>query len=927
MVIVSYLTSLEKNFVLGDIKVFREFDITGFVRNATNGLGTKLDVFSINVNLDHYDKMVSKATDILENTYLSNVQMTSINSAVIDNIPGFQSSKLLDITVSEIRPQYLVQFAKNIGYIIDRYLKGTAGKNEFKHFITDDMLIRVKKQMVRTTMPYYMDAKSLSMEIEDEVIPIDAAYIKSAVIPFVNSFSSRKNETLNQAKMVSNAIGEVSSIMEEYTTAVNAVKTTYRLDDGGIAKLNYLLYNGNRAIISAVSYLAFMMVHKTNLITTNIYNCKKIMDVIEQVNYVDPTLEGVFDTVKSMSEEDIGEDLLSGRIDIYEEISSNILSMNVSQLLQDSNIDPDTASPDIVGSVDHDVSVHNFNTYPYEGINDMYNKILHGIEVLKANSEDYLLVVDDMVEKSGFALSLEKQYDRVISAIDDITIYSSMIDNAKPGLSQTEMYLRVLHEIKKYPENMRGIAKRAEATISAAEALRDSFEENVNNQYENGASIVELKAFIRNFIEDIVGITNLVATKFLDRLQNLGKLLNEYSAKDPVVENAMEDFSIYDELIESASDMTDALFEMLTERYQILKVEKDTGIKLVLEEGETGNTSTGSNSDGPGSQTQSTVQPAQSSTTTTQTTTTNNNTSNGNGNTKVKGAVNKLNKWFQMVIDKIQKLTDGAKAKRDEQYFKTNKEKLLLRNYSNVSNKKPILEYEHHMPSKSIIADLTATANRVTGGALTAQKIQSLSDETAYARVILPSALVKVASDQNPAKAITEYYLHGANTVNPVILKNNQLRSMVQEAVNYCEPYYSTYLPNIRTKVQNIKNNMDTVLSGLTTESVDFIYGMIFTEEEAATTNTTSGTDSTQGNANTTAINTITSMASKCEAIQKWVKIYCNAIITACNMRYSAYMGLLHEIIADTTPEEGQTPTPEQQPQTPPEGQQNQPTQ
>ena len=367
----------------------------------------------------------------------------------------------------------------------------------------------------------------------------------------------------------------------------------------------------------------------------------------------------------------------------------------------------------------------------------------------------------------------------------------------------------------------------------------------------------------------------------------------------------------YTSLVEEVESTTDLIFEAMLSSYILEKKKQQTGANYIIE-----------------------AEDDQA----------------GNGKKLVEGIKNKINNWFEKVISKIQQISDGANAKRDQNYFARHKNDLLNRNYTNVTIKTPIIEYEKLMPYANITSDIKSLVNKTSTANLNPQRLQSITDQESAARILFGSRPpIDVWKAEKVSDAITKFYKSGNYPENPVELKNNEVKAIVEDAVNYCEPFYQSFLPQIRTSIEKIKSNMDDVIGNLVQESVvDTVFESLFMEAPGDTNqgatggmNNTGGTNTgttgtqpaqpqqnnnppqnTQPAQNTQAqnqnqgqqgkqpnVNTVSNMANKGEMIQKMVQQYCNAVLTASFDRYKDYMQLLKSIVKDDTEQ------PENQPQ------------
>ena len=119
---------------------------------------------------------------------------------------------------------------------------------------------------------------------------------------------------------------------------------------------------------------------------------------------------------------------------------------------------------------------------------------------------------------------------------------------------------------------------------------------------------------------------------------------------------------------------------------------------------------------------------------------------------------------------------------------------------------------------------------------------------------------LNVFKDKNIADAVTKYYKVG-NQANaqPQVFSGDALKNIVTNGVTYCDKYYSSFLPSIKTSITAIKDSMssavNSVISQNTGNSVGSVTktntnestyvsfdGVLYTEDNATTTQTTTTT-------------------------------------------------------------------------------------
>ena len=75
------------------------------------------------------------------------------------------------------------------------------------------------------------------------------------------------------------------------------------------------------------------------------------------------------------------------------------------------------------------------------------------------NSDDYLMVFDDLKNKSGFVVPLPERFKTEIDRIKEVSNYGLTNISIGSGGEKTDIYFKILSEIIDYPKNMERIAK------------------------------------------------------------------------------------------------------------------------------------------------------------------------------------------------------------------------------------------------------------------------------------------------------------------------------------------------------------------------------------------------------------------------------------------------------------------------------------
>lgn len=918
---------IEQDFILSDLQYMREFDMSNFVANANTSLGRftgNAREMTVDLKFNSYISYIDRSLNVLNQTKLvSDPKVLSMKFANIDFDSIDYTMKPLDNTQYIIRPKYLTQFVDNIGFTLQRLLKNGVVSDlddELDHYVSSDIMVRVRRQMVSSPLPVDANLKDLADLSSDTEITVSNKYYNTDILPFLDRYVKNIKEIVyTDADAVKTIIAKAQKSLSTYIEVIIEYQKRLGDDVKTRLKLNKVVYNTYRCCLEATAFLAFSMIRKINVFVENIISINMLCNKIISDS---PEMESAFDRgIVSSDSKAVGEALLRGDIDAFQELSNDIYEYNSSLIASSPFHGTNHLNGDkLFSSVDFETDQKDINDKAYKDTLEMIGVISQGLDVIAKNSDDYLLVFDDILEKSGFSMRLEDRFSGTLSSLDDIREYQSAVafsDECRPDMN---IYFKILKEVREYPERMGEIADQISECKTKMNILSERFSKNINQEFQNTVTIQELKNFFENLNEEFTNLVIKVGGKFMLRLKNMAIILEQMNkARSKDLDNnymklESEDLRrmTYFSLVEEAESTTDCIFESMLSAYLVEKKKQQTGIQYIIE-----------------------AEDDQS----------------GKGKKLVDGIKNKINTWFDKVINKIQQISDGVNAKRDQNYFARHKNDLLNRNYTNVTTKTPIIEYEKLMPFANITSDIKSLVSKTSPANLSPQRLQSITDQESAARILFGNRPpIDVWKAEKISDAITKFYKSGNYPENPVELKNNDVKAMVEDAVNYCEPFYQSFLPQIRTNIERIKTNMETAMGNLVKESViDSVFDSLFMEapgdaNQGGQTQTETNTGGqTGGNTGTTPqqpqnnppqnnkptqtqnqpqnnnqsqqtqnVNTVSNMANKGEMIQKMVQQYCNAILTASFDRYKDYMQLLKSIIKDEEEQPNNNQTPEQ---------------
>ena len=949
---------LEKEFVYGNNQVFREHDMTGFVHSANMALNQNSDLL-YDFNFDYYITMIKKALGHLMPLSIDPGRVEAFKRCEKDyriDAAGGMIKELMNPDTIVLRPKYLNQMVDNVGITLDRASKGSVSKEEIKRYISADITDRVKRQMVRSDLPHNAPIKKMVRLGAPTMVPFTNKYISSYPYDFITSWVEIKKNMIKEANQVIASIESAKDTFLTYVSALNGLKAEVKWSSVDTENLYYISFNASRNLLEAVSYLAFMTIRKIGMVANNIVRSNMILDRINEVTMVNSMTEGVLDglMVKSDSKS-VGVKLCNGETDSFDEISHKIYEYHRG-IYESSPFDPQMGlDGQLLTNLDVRLDQIEYDNTPYQKILDMYGIIQQGLGIISSNCDDYMIVMDDVIKKSGFTRELQDRFSGTVDAIDDITEYTSAVNISAGADPEMHVYYRMMREVRDYSDNMAGIAEMVSDAKSTLNQLIDRFDRNINTEYKNTLTISEAKNFLSSLNDQFETLTYSVAGKFMMRLKNIAVCLEKFDQSKSrkledmgmTAEKTLFENSVFSTAYEAQEEITDLLFEAFIERYQLARSKEETGLTVLVQESKVSDIAT-----------------------------------------KIKAV---LIRWFEKVSAKLKGLINSSKAESDTDFIKNNKSALLEKSYSNASSKSPIIEYEKLQPAENMTKDLKFVIKNTSSMNLKSDKLLSVTDEASAANILFGSRIpANVWEDGDASRNIAKYYKCGDYPENPVTLKNGEYKKAVEAAIEYCEDFYSKFLPGVEDSIVLVKDNFANNIEGLLTEAgVERMLGNLFMEADDdnntndnnsdgnsqgsykpmdsgsssssgktdADTNTnsqsdsssdsssssstdnsnTSSTQSTDSSSNQTSTDssssstdsssstssdnasssssssdagsgtdsekakTIAETAKKVEMLQRMIQKFCNGVLTAAFDRYKDYMNLLREAAGEAT--------------------------
>lgn len=909
------LKNLEREYVLGDLELYREFDNSHFISNAKMAVTGKVQAVNLRMKFDYYSNMLGKA---IADFSAINIEKDSITEFLthFDSIDRLDSIGLTvcDIDqcdVTTFKPQYIAQYTNMVQVLIDKVIQGSITDEEVTRIITGDLPEKVERQVVRTTMRYGVSPKELVGTCCNKV-KADTTYVKTKVIPFIASYQQLKDTVIIEANSLLNAIKESEDSMKAMHLAIEKIKNEGKLDFEKVRQLNQISYNALRGMIDIISYVTFMMVRKMNSISEKAISCEKLYnDVTNLYADVDMIESGLDNNVLSNDTNSLAEGLLNGNADAYSVFAKNIYDFY--EKIPITNIVSDTPSYSISDS-EKFISTGHKDEMPkmldtFEDIAKAYLSISTGLDIIGEEGGEFLLVFDNIIQRSGFDMPIDVRFKTDISNIKDMSGYNINHMSLGHDLQDLDMFRRALTEVKSYGDNMQSLANIIAEVYKKIKVLSGRFARNVNGEYSDTETVNELKVFLANLLENYEEMTRTVSRNFYDRLKSIGQVLSALNNNDKIksVDNyatplitdssytIADDFTemAFESILNDYEEESNTIFRALESSYYIEKEKAYRGVNVILEADQPAQQATTTTTSTATSGTASTDTSSTTSTGTNTTGTTNNtavSVQDNSANTSSGGALSKLKAditaFINTIIEKFSSMVRKSSNKNNT-WLAENKDELLNRSYSNVTVN--ILPYRN-MPAKKIVEDIGKLSTAVKS--MTPQNLQNIGDKNAlYSRLFAFIQGGVNESNGSLSDQIKKYYKVGTAELQTVPISNSELKTEIQTVIiPFCEEYSTKFQSSVVSALQAMGTAVDDTIRS---------YGG---GQSSGTGSNTSGTQPVKESVSIfmEADNTEGSISTKANWMREATKVFSGAILNAIRDRNQDYLKVLSSLTPKT---------------------------
>ena len=890
------LKNLQYDYAIGDADVFREFDNSNFISNAKAAVTGKVQSLNLKMKFNYYSGMLGKA---ISDFAAIDVDIDSI-STFVKKFESIDKIDSLNITMKDIgfddvgvfKPQYITQYVTMVQDVINRVINDDISEPEIMRFISAEFPIKVEKQVVKTSLPYGVSSKDLVAENNSEV-KVTGNYIRNNVLPFVANYQNTKNDILSEANSLMDTIQKAEEDVRAMINAIESIKTTQNLPFEKIQKLNQVSYNMIRGVISIISYVSFLMLRKMNNAGSKVIACERLYNDMINI-YAVESAEGPSKlTVISTDIPSVKDAMLQGDADAFVDLSKKIYNYHSSlpnaKVIEDSEIYTITEYEDLIADGEKHDKAYDMDVY-LNIAKDLIS-VSTGLDIIGAEGDDFLMIFDDIMEKSGLNMPLSVRFKSDVEAISDVSGYTS----PEPD---DQLFLRALSDMRAFSYNLSTIARIAGSVQKKIVLLEKRYGENAIKEYTDLVTIKELTNFLTEFLSQYGDFIEDISRRFMSRLTAIGKILTEFETKKDFGEEPENDQAVisdnndylemaYESILQDKEEYQNIYFRALESSYYAEKELALRGVQVVLE------ADNAQQNQQPGKPNQATdvsvidkSQPNAQS------------TSQQLNSTALSQLKADINAFITNMIKRFNDIFSKSNAS-NAKWMALNRDNLTGRSYSNVALN--ILPYNAMSP-ENILSDIDKV--RAVVRSMTPQNLQNIdSKKTLYTKLFPNIKSINVEDNSTSINdAIKNYYKVGEQQLKVKPISNGTLKSFVTETmIPYFDKYYGVMNKNmaqntrLTQKVQpgEYVTKANSLLNELGKELDDKIksYGgteVTVTESVSIFTEA----DDVAGNKNTE-----TNIKEKANWLREAIKIYSGSVLNAMRDRAQDYKNALSKLV------------------------------
>ena len=876
---------------------FNEYDSSSFIMISNSVLNKKIADFLVFIKNAESTTLLESAIRNLNTIDVESYAMTEFMTKILGSSKVDRAGLMMkDITKNgkiNVKMQYLKEAVNDLKYNINDLLSGKIDADSaivnIKTMTASSYKDKLKQRTVEIyNIPYIDDPKKFISNVSYISTPLTIQYLNSVIIPYVENFQKTKTAITMETNLI---IREISNDISELSLTMKTLNSVNIPDNKKSIILNYC-YNTVRTILEVIKYVTYCQMRKIHIIEENITAIQEAYNKLMLLFASETSLveAGAYDTriITAADGNNLIEAIFNGQIDAFIELSNSIIEYHKGYIFDKFGMDKSDSDIIMAKIIEDDT----YDKDIYNDIVKVYIEIGNGLDILAKNSDDYLMVFDDLKNKSGFVVPLPERFKTEIDRIKEVSNYGLTNISIGSGGEKTDIYFKILSEIIDYPKNMERIAKTVCDMWQKFEYVDKLFTSKSNGELAYSETMNELKILLESLKEQYKIITKSITDNMYLRL----KLLSEKA--DQCLDNvSSEDKTNIEELIPTPNRnfmgeatlgiidvqnaFTDLYMDIYMKEYYSEREYLEKGIRLVYEaDGDTNL----SNQNKPDTHVVVNDNPdAKNSTSSTKL-----------DSGKLNNILKTISEWFKKMVDAFTNMINKYKAKNTE-WLAKHKDGLLTRSYSNVQI--DILPYDRGPTTQKIDHDIKSFIMNLN--TMTKDNIAKVNTYEDLRSKLITGGIIFNANEDEKA-TITRYYKVGNNKLETVKYSNNEIKTYVsQHMIPYCEVFYTTYYDSLNKKLKDVEKSMEDVIKTYTTEAfADLASGSsIFYEEgeqNTSGTNTTATVTTTTGSTNTNQNNNGgANITQKTGWIQTCVRNYIGCILTAIRDRNNDYLKVL----------------------------------
>jgi hypothetical protein len=825
------LNDYDKANLENNMTYYREGVLDNVISVAiTNNGETQMKVIA-----DSFSQLKDMVADIPE---MTDFYVKTHDTQLFDTMPLATVTRDTSV-IDKIRPQYLYQMVSQISECIDLYLKDQSNKSMIERmYFTDAYLINMKKQMVKTAIPYNLEPRDMARYDNKHSSVCNEEYIITNVRPFLRNVPQQIKEI---EVVVNDAEGILKRSYDEliiYSQTATKLFRENKIDKDQFRFLNEFMYKAIRKFLAASSYLTFIILKKINDVNYNIMSFKELQQKLLRYH---PEAERILHESAmdgNMNDLDfpaIVKDALNAK--------NSAIRAFVNTVIGREKADFTFSRGDQARLSDLVFEDHPYNQSMIVKVIDAFNGISQSLDIIESNMKDPLVPFDDIMKKANFDVPLSERFTSIIGSITDVSMYDEQIVNTLEDYDvMVDVYKTCLNEINGIGILSEKLVERISLVYNKYKEMRQAMEFVDSDRFANVETTKEMICFFDNFDSDYQQLVLNIMKALIDRIEHLSMIADEVRNKlyqNPDVDNTFgessEDDDIFSELayacdLDIQDYTTKLMFETMSIDYEVLRIYSETGRYPVFEDGENADLA-------KANKTAASMQ-------------------------KIRDAVTKcIDGCIKMMTDLINKADEKANLAwlRDA----NNRTAVCGRDFGPVNIE--VVPYEKYVSETTVVNDINSLKQNITS--LTAEQVKKFTSQQEVNNYLFKFMQAGSGNTADIGEAAKYYYKVGTSVkpgqeIQRVRYSGAQAANLCPIMWDYCVNFYTTFSGNVNAAMDGLKKAIEDKTKAL--EAAPVNESAMFTEAEVqATQTTTTAAQSDAQNTNQTATQTNTNSANK----------------------------------------------------------------